>query len=298
MEMKSMRALKFLHHIDQDLHRSFGKCVVHGSAVSTNATVAFEAIDSSAFPEAIKRGCVRLVFEPEGGVHGGSTIDGCVAFEQAIAVNLLVDEVRFSLIPKLHRLHASHGLHPTHGEHGDIDWKDRWGVEHAVFGRMNGQIQVGGDGPTCFSDGIPIKCVHDRSRRPHVLLSARVDELICLRVERSRKDVGAHVRNERNAASRRCSKLCTENGVVGRVMQIGRSGGHGIQGGDSIVIRGFGRANDVSRTRVFGFFDGHVGPRARIDVRCSATFRKEIVCSGEKAQAGSSLQKQHVKAFG
>ena len=195
----ALRAFKFTHHVDQNLHALQREGVVHGGTVAAHAAVALQAADVRTVPLRVEGCRVAVVVQAERHVHVRTASFLRVPHEERVAVDFGV-EVGFGLVLLLNGRHTALFLQPTQREQRREHREHRRGVEHAVLVEVALEGRGRRDVAPGLAETLRVHGVHHCTCRPHVFLDASVNERERLRVKRAAQDVRAHVRHQGHVA--------------------------------------------------------------------------------------------------
>ena len=240
----------------------------------------------------------RLVGELERDVHPGAASRRDPVRIEARSVYRPVEAARLALVARGHGREAALPLDPFEHQGGDVPRERARGVGHGPGRGLRGVADDGG------GEGVgPIEQVlaHDddrEARHAQVLLRAGVDEPEASHVDRARQDVRRHVGDEGRPArirSRNRAELDPRDGLVGDVVEVGRSGRDlplftGRDGPVAVALRGRRHPHPAEAPRLG---DGARRPGPGVDVARGSSRAREIERDRGELHLRPSLEEEH-----
>ena len=132
---------------------------------------------------------------------------------------------------------------------------------------------------------------HDGNRdagRGEVLLCSGIDDVIFRHIDGAGEDVRRHVGYQRYFHVGVLTQLGSEDGIVGRDVEVVGVFGYGVVFGDIGEVGFFRRCNDIDFAKQFGLFDGIDGPSTCFEV-CGFLFQ-QVERHHAELQAGSAAE--------
>ena len=121
-----------------------------------------------------------------------------------------------------------------------------------------------------------------------VLLCACIDDIVLGNVYGTRENIGRHIGNQRYFHIGIVTHFGSEDGIVGRDMEIIGVFGYGVVFGNISEIGFFRRGNDIDFTEEFGLFDGIYCPCSRFEI--SRFLFQQVERHHTELQAGSAAE--------
>ena len=308
-----MFLLILLHAGDEGFDILQGACVVEGSAETAYGAVALDA-HHAAFLGKLHE--VVLEFFVARSHHPTMVHDGAVllirhgAYEETVAVNLVIEKVGLLHVEFVHGFQAADGvLDPTerlvHHEDGQYggrvehrDVASLFGCMRAVVDHRGQRVHVGAVA------NLAEKVLADNYERhaggTYVLLSTAIDDTILRHVDGTAHDVGRHVGHKRHAVHlfgrEIFANLRTIDCIVGRDVEIVGIGRHFPSRRDIAVGLIFRTCHDDRFAEVLGLLGSLLGPNARLEI--GRLFLHQVCGQHEELCAGTTTEEENLVGVG
>ena len=210
-----------------------------------------------------------------------------------------IELARLALVDLGHLPQPATALEPLEHQPGQVPGIGGRGVVHGAGLGVHRVVQHGGHAGQGPAHQVLAYDDHGQAGGPDVLLRPGVDHAVAGHVDGAREDGGRHVRHQRDATGiRDVGKLHSADGLVGRVVHVGRIGGQ-VQpllprhGGEVV---GLGAAGDAHLAEAARLLDGLLRPRAGVDVVGGFLPAQQVDGHHGELEAGPALQEQDLVA--